>query len=376
MGLQYVFVVLVLMGCECLGEVTKQSKVQSGPRLQLQPSHAEVPAFARFAAQQQVTPNTVKAECSENSIVVDVQQDFFGIGQLIDPSEITLGGCPVTGWDVSTKVLRFESQLQDCGSTLMITDTLIYTFTLLYMPRAIGGTPIVRTNGAVVYIECHYLRKHSVSSNALMPAWIPYMAQMSAEEHMGFSLRIMTDDWQFERPSNVFFLGDFINIEASVDVTKNQAFRVFMDSCVATLVPDVMSAPKYDFVENYGCWAPDQFLPRNQDDKLRLHLDAFRFSQDSRSSVRTHIFSLTSCTRSNAFAQIKVIVMESDSGPIPQIYITCRLKANVASAPTDAQHKACSFAPSIKRWVGVDGNDWVRSCCDTNCESSAGRFAA
>uniref|UniRef100_A0A8C9RCF0 Zona pellucida sperm-binding protein 3 n=1 Tax=Scleropages formosus TaxID=113540 RepID=A0A8C9RCF0_SCLFO len=267
MGLQYVFVVLVLMGCE---------------------------------SQQQVTPNTVKAECSENSIVVDVQQDFFGIGQLIDPSEITVGGCPVTGWDVSTKVLRFESQLQDCGSTLMITDTLIYTFTLLYMPRAIGGTPIVRTNGAVVYIECHYLRKHNVSSNALMPAWIPYMAQMSAEEHMGFSLRIMTDDWQFERPSNVFFLGDFINIEASVDVTKNQAFRVFMDSCVATLVPDVMSAPKYDFV-------------------------------------------------SNAFAQIKVIVMESDSGPIPQIYITCRLKANVASAPTDAQHKACSFAPSIKR---------------------------
>ncbi|KAL4575682.1 ZP3 protein-like, partial [Arapaima gigas] len=82
----------------------------------------------------------------------------FGIGQLIDPSEITLGGCPVTGLDASAKVLIFESQLQDCGSTLTMTDVLIYTFTLVYMPRAVGGTPIVRTNGAVVHIECHYLR--------------------------------------------------------------------------------------------------------------------------------------------------------------------------------------------------------------------------
>ncbi|KAL4630737.1 ZP3 protein-like [Arapaima gigas] len=48
-------------------------------------------------------------------------------------------GCPVTGLDASAKVLIFESQLQDCSSTLTMTDVLIYTFTLVYMPRAVDG---------------------------------------------------------------------------------------------------------------------------------------------------------------------------------------------------------------------------------------------
>ncbi|XP_039546542.1 zona pellucida sperm-binding protein 3-like [Pimephales promelas] len=48
----------------------------------------------------------------------------------------------------------------------------------------------------------------------------------------------------------------------------------------------------------------------------------------------------------------------------PSIYITCILKATIASAPSDAQHKSCSFA---NRWFAADGNDQVCGCCDSTC---------
>ncbi|XP_072556282.1 zona pellucida sperm-binding protein 3-like [Paramormyrops kingsleyae] len=257
--------------------------------------------------------------------MVDVQQDLLAIGQLINASDITFGGCAPIG--------------QDASGT-MTADALVYSFALIYTPRGINGLPIVRTNGAVVGIECHYLRKQNVSSNALVPTWIPYYATMAAEAQLSFSLRLMDDAWQNERASNVYFLGSVLNIEAAVLVGNSQPLRVFVDSCVATLVPDVSSVPSYAFVQNSGCLTDakvtgsrSQFLPRKQDDKLQLQLDAFRFSQDGRSSM----------------------------------FITCSLRATVASVPVDSQHKACSFSLAANRWMSVDGNDQVCGCCDTSC---------
>ncbi|XP_072556629.1 uncharacterized protein [Paramormyrops kingsleyae] len=134
----------------------------------------------------------------------------------------------------------------------MTADALVYSFALVYTPRGINGLPIVRTNGAMVGIECHYLRKQNVSSNALVPTWVPYYATMAAEAQLSFSLRLMDDAWQNERASNVYFLGSVLNIEASVLVGNSQPLRVFVDSCVATLVPDVSSVPSYAFVQNSG----------------------------------------------------------------------------------------------------------------------------
>ncbi|KAJ8396748.1 hypothetical protein AAFF_G00013470 [Aldrovandia affinis] len=150
--------------------------------------------------------------------------DLFGIRPLIQPSDITLGGCWPTGQDGSAQVLVFETGLQDCGSTLM--DSLINDFALIYEPDALGATPIVRTNGAVVHIECHYMR--------------PIMC-----------------------------------------------FSVFVDRCMATMEPNMDAVPKYTFIENHGCLTDAKltgshstFLPRIQDDKLYFQLDAFRFFQE------------------------------------------------------------------------------------------------
>ena len=59
-------------------------------------------------------------------------------------------------------------------------------------------------------------------------------------------------DWLYERGSGVYFLGDPINIEASVGVAHHTRLRVFVSSCVATLDPDSNSVPRYVFIESDG----------------------------------------------------------------------------------------------------------------------------
>ncbi len=113
-----------------------------------------------------------------------------------------------------------------------------------------------------------------MSSNALRPTWVPYASTEVGEEVLLFSLKLMmgwcsfysvcllnwavpklfflADDWSYERPSHLYFLGDIINIEASVTVYNHVPLRVFVDHCVATQVPDVTALPRYSFIENHG----------------------------------------------------------------------------------------------------------------------------
>ncbi|KAL6460888.1 hypothetical protein MHYP_G00308540 [Metynnis hypsauchen] len=270
-----------------------------------------------FEPRQPVSTVSVAADCGQSSVYVEVKKDLFGTGELIDPSALSLGGCAVTGEDSAAQVLIFEAELQLCNSVLRTTaHELVYSFILHYAPERLGGKPITRTSGATVGIECHYPRLHNVSSNALLPAWIPYASTVTAEERLVFSLRLMTDDWQYERPSNQYFLGDLINIEASVMQYNHVPLRIFVDSCVATATPDTNAAPRYSFIDNYGCLvdakltgSTSHFLPRVHANKLQFQLEAFVFQQQSNDWM----------------------------------YLTCFLKATLASAPTDAMYKACSF---------------------------------
>ncbi|XP_052391743.1 zona pellucida sperm-binding protein 3 isoform X1 [Carassius gibelio] len=304
------------------------------PKVQEEPVQ---PDF-NFELQQPRPSDSVAVQCWENRVHVEVKQDFFCNGQLLEPSLLSLGGCGVESVDATARVLIFHSALQECGSQLLVTENeLVYTFTLDYRPATLQGTPILRSSGATVGIECHYPRRHNVS-NEVQPAWIPYASTQIAEDILVFSLKIMTDDWMFERPSAVFFLGDVLNIQASVKQYNHIPLRIFVDSCVATKGPDVKSAPKYSFIEHHGCLTDakytgsiSKFLPRVHDDKLQFQLEAFRFQQES-------------------------------SGAI---YITCLLKASAASVQVNENHKACSF--SADGWVSSDGRDEVCGCCDTSC---------
>ncbi|KAA0708889.1 Zona pellucida sperm-binding protein 3 [Triplophysa tibetana] len=307
------------------------------PLMPEEPLQPEVPF-------EQRTPSptvSVAARCEENFVQVEVKKDFYGNGQLVNPAFLSLGGCGAVGEDPDAQILMFESELQTCGSSLTMTaDELVYTFTLRYTPEAVGGTPILRAEAADVAIECHYPRLHNVSSNALIPAWVPFAATRVEEEVLVFSLKLMTDDWMFERPANQYFLGQFMNFEASVKQYNHVPFRVFIDDCVATAAPDVNSVPRYSFIENYGCMvdakltgSPSRFMRRVQNDKLQFQLEAFRFLQTGSGSV----------------------------------YVTCALKAVIASTTTNPESKACSFADG---WTSADENDQVCMCCDATCGSS------
>lgn len=73
-----------------------------------------------FQMRQPVTPSSVAVQCSEDRVLVEVQQDLFSNGQLIQPSGLSLGGCSVVGQDPESRVLIFEYELQSCNSVLMV----------------------------------------------------------------------------------------------------------------------------------------------------------------------------------------------------------------------------------------------------------------
>ncbi|XP_034540582.1 zona pellucida sperm-binding protein 3-like [Notolabrus celidotus] len=306
------------------------------PKPEVQP---EVP----FELRHPVAAATVAVECRERDAHVEVKKDMFGIGQFINPADLTLGTCGAMAEDNAAQVLIFESELHDCGSSLATTEeSLIYTFVLNYNPQPIGGAPVVRTSKAAVIVECHYPRKHNVSSLPLDPMWIPFSAVKVAEEFLYFTLKLMTVDYQFERPSYQYFLGDMINVEATVKQYFHVPLRVYVDSCVATLVPDMNSNPRYAFIDNHGCFidakitgSASKFMARTAENKLQFQLEAFRFQG-------------------------------ADSG---LLYITCHLKATSSAYAIDSEHRACSAEGG---WKEASGAHAACGSCDSGSYEPAG----
>ncbi|KAA0716549.1 Zona pellucida sperm-binding protein 3 [Triplophysa tibetana] len=284
---------------------------------------------------------TVAVTCLENYMEIAIKADLFQIGLSVDAAELRLGldtqpipACKVRAF--SNDTYSIAAQLTDCGTQHWMTDdSLIYTNFLIFSPQP-SSDGVIRLEESVVPIECYYSRKFDVTSNPIRPTWISYGSTQSAVENLKFSLKLMTADWQNERPSSVYFLGDIINIEASVLQYHHTKLHVYFESCVATVTPDVNSVPRYKFIENHGCLMDGQltasksrFLPRIRNDKLQLQLDAFKFHKEER----------------------------------PEIYITCTLQAYPVMDVVNPTHKACSFIDGS--WKSADGGDWACYSCQS-----------
>uniref|UniRef100_A0A4W5Q7R4 Zona pellucida sperm-binding protein 3 n=1 Tax=Hucho hucho TaxID=62062 RepID=A0A4W5Q7R4_9TELE len=299
------------------------------------------PPFHQQTDSRPVRVETVAVTCHSDYMEIVVKADLFKLGNVIDMDDLRLGveqyqdqePCRATA-SAAGDEYRIFAALSDCGTKyLMNKDSLIYTNLLRYTPRT---TPdgVIRMEGAVIPIECHYERKYSLDSSSLQPTWIPFTARVSAEDTLLFSLTLMTSDWLYERGSGVYFLGDPINIEASVRVAHHTRLRVFVSSCVATLDPDRNSVPRYVFIESDGCLTDSQlpgshsgFMRRTQDNKLGFHIDAFRFYQEDRA----------------------------------ELYITCHLMAVPVMDHAEPSNKACSFIDG--RWRSADENDLLCGRC-------------
>ncbi|XP_051542250.1 zona pellucida sperm-binding protein 3-like [Myxocyprinus asiaticus] len=282
---------------------------------------------------------TVTVTCHENYMEIAIKADLFDLGLPVDASELRLGAdsqfipaCKVTA--SSSNQFIIAAELTDCGTQHWITDeSLIYTNLLIFSPQP-SPDGVIRLENAVVPIECHYSRRFDVTNKPIRPTWIPFSSTQSTVEDLQFSLKLMTSDWSSARASGVYFLGDTINMEASFRLDHHGNLRIFIESCVATVTPDINSVPRYTFIENHGCLMDGQltgsksrFLARIQNDRLQLQLDAFRFHQEKR----------------------------------PEIYITCILQAYPVMDEVNPVHKACSFIDGS--WRSSDGDDWTCYSC-------------
>lgn len=91
-----------------------------------------------FEPKVPVSANTVEVQCGEVSVKVQVKQDFLGNNQFINPSDLTLGGCPSVGFDDHARIVAFESELQGCGSTLTVRySTVLYVLISTVSPAVV-----------------------------------------------------------------------------------------------------------------------------------------------------------------------------------------------------------------------------------------------
>ncbi|XP_009978213.1 PREDICTED: zona pellucida sperm-binding protein 3-like [Tauraco erythrolophus] len=284
----------------------------------------------------------VAVQCQEAQVVVTVHRDLFGTGRLVKAADLTLGSaaCLPVAQSAAETTVTFVAGLHECGSTLQMTpDSLIYKTNLSYKPAPSGNLIIVRTNAAVVPIECHYPRKSNVSSNAVRPTWAPFRSTLAAEERLMFSLRLMNDDWSDERVSNGFQLGESLHLQADVASGNHVPLRLFVDDCVATLRPDRNSSPQYALIDLSGCLVDGRsddttsafISPRPRQETLQFMVDAFKFAGDDRNLI----------------------------------YITCHLKVSPADQAPNPLNKACSFNKASSLWAPVEGTGDICSCCET-----------
>ncbi|NXR36446.1 ZP3 protein, partial [Zosterops hypoxanthus] len=291
----------------------------------------------------------VQVQCQEAQLVVTVHRDLFGTGRLVSAAELSLGpaACRPSRLDPALNTVTFSAGLHECGSTVQITpDSLIYRTLLSYDPSPGSNPAIVRSNPAVIPIECHYPRRDNVSSGSIRPTWSPFNSVLASEERLLFSLRLMNEDWSSERDLSAFRLGDVLNLQAEVGAHSHVPLRLFVDSCVASLGPGAGTEPHYAIIDFNGCLVDGRsdgtssafVTPRPRQDVLRFQIDAFRFAGDTRSLI----------------------------------YITCHLKVTPAEQSPDTLNKACSFSKARNTWAPVEGTRDICSCCELgNCGSAA-----
>ncbi|XP_053307466.1 zona pellucida sperm-binding protein 3-like [Spea bombifrons] len=233
----------------------------------------------------------------------------------------------------------FINKLYIVKSLQMTPEFLVYSTNPTHSPTPSVNSPIIRTNSAVVPIQCYYPRHGNVSSNAIKPTWMPFSSTVSAEERLSFSLQLMNENWSAPRSSTGFKLGEVFHIEASVAVGNHVPMRIFVDSCVATLSPDGSSGPRYDIIGYYGCLSDGREedsssafrSPRPRPDTLQFMVNAFRFTGTDTSVI----------------------------------YITCNLRAAAENQVPDPLNKACSYSKSTNSWSALEGSNDICRCCDT-----------
>ncbi|XP_032081431.1 zona pellucida sperm-binding protein 3-like [Thamnophis elegans] len=280
--------------------------------------------------------SSVSVSCGSSHLVIIVPVNLFGTGVMVNANELILGsGCTVTA--VRPNVLLLEYPLFACGATRqLLPGSIHYKNILHYVPSAPDG--VIRANPFSHAINCFYPRSWNVSSLGLRPTWVPFTSTVMEHQSLVFALEVYDSSWSQLMPNPTYYLGDFINIQASVRKDNHVPLRIYVDECVAR--PSAESSVKYEVITNHGCFVDglqsgSHFLATREDWFLRFQLDTFTF-----------------------------IGASND-----QIYLICHLKA-VPVGSANHLNKACSYDQTTATWNSNEGVDC--SCCaesHTGCGS-------
>ncbi|KAL6102816.1 uncharacterized protein ACO6RY_02347 [Pungitius sinensis] len=291
---------------------------------------------------------TVSVRCTDASMIIVVKADVYKNGLLVSAEELSLGESehsqrsPCRAVAAGDSEYIIEAELQDCGSTLTVSDDSVIYSNELIIAAAAGSHGITRRTRVVVPVSCHYLRRQLASSTDQQQLAPSLLENLSAA---AFSLKLMTGDWRRELLPRALYIGDLLHLEASYAGPDSGQRRLFIDSCVATLSPDATSDPRYYIIENHGCLADAteeesnaRFLPRRSASSLQLQLNTFLFHNDSRNSI----------------------------------FITCQLKVTSEMQMSNSINKACNYVHP--RWINVDSGD-VCQCCGSLCSQSSPNYS-
>ncbi|KAM3850942.1 oocyte-secreted protein 3 [Vipera latastei] len=279
--------------------------------------------------------SSVSVSCGSSHLVITVPVNLFGTGVMVNANELILGtGCTVTA--VHANVLLLEYPLFACGATRqLLPGSIHYKNTLHYVPSAPDG--VIRTSPFSHAINCFYPRSWNVSSLGLRPTWVPFRSTVVDHQNLVFALEVYDSSWSQPTLDPTYYLGDFINIQASVRKDNHVPLRIYVDECVAR--PSAESSVKYEVITNHGCFVDglhsgSHFLAVREDGFLRFQLDTFTFIGASNN----------------------------------QIYLICHLKA-VPVGPANQLNKACSYDQATATWSSHERVDC--SCCasHTGCGS-------
>ncbi|XP_029983064.1 zona pellucida sperm-binding protein 3-like [Sphaeramia orbicularis] len=283
----------------------------------------------------------VSVTCGASDVVVRVKPAFYGLGARA--GELRLGNtCRSNGVLEPYGDLLFTYPLTACNVRRELSlDYLVYKFVLHYQPslkRFPSGAHKIS-----VHIECRYQRNHHVHQLAVQPTWKTAVAYKILKGHMNyFQIELMDDTWSGPVKSQVFQLGQTVNLQISAPRLPTGK-RLYINSCYA--YPSSGSKPtlKFAIIDNYGCLldsksdpGASEFISRT-DKSLRFSLKAFQFTPDPDSEIRI---------------KCKLFATSADPGPA---------------------HKSCTYRHNS--WEALSGDNSICDCCDFQCVTSKPRRA-
>ncbi|XP_027857267.1 zona pellucida sperm-binding protein 3 [Xiphophorus couchianus] len=283
----------------------------------------------------------VSVTCSPSDFVVRVKPTFYGLGA--EAQELTLGSdCRSNGISRPHGDLLFIYPLTACdGARELQHDYLVYKYVLHYEPSPKRFPS--RAHQIDVNIKCHYQRHHAVYQLAVQPTWQTVVLRKKLKgSPMEFQINLMDDSWRTPAKSQVYLLGQTVNIQVSAPHLP-PGLKLYTNSCYAAPSTGSKSSLKYTLIDNFGCMldskhepGSSQFVSRT-DKTLRFSLRTFQFTVDP--DTKVSIF-------------CKLLVTSGEPGPA---------------------QKSCTYQDH--RWRALTGEDSICECCDSTCVTSKPRRA-